>query len=121
MVPPVPVQAAVFSPTAAPTTTVRAATFKIASAHVSRQVGRAELARHNTREDCWIAVAGKVYDCNRNGFLDSHPGGVESISMFAGLDATDDFSVIHSKKAWDMLTPLLVMQELFKFKLLNFL
>lgn len=32
-----------------------------------------ELARHNTREDAWLAIRGKVYNVTR--YMDFHPGG----------------------------------------------
>lgn len=31
-----------------------------------------EVAKHNSRESCWIIVHGKVYDVTE--FLDEHPG-----------------------------------------------
>merc|ERR1712032_202964 len=37
------------------------------------------------------------------GFLKDHPGGAQSIQMWAGEDATADFSAVHSDKAWAQL------------------
>jgi cytochrome b involved in lipid metabolism len=34
-----------------------------------------QVAEHNTRDDIWFAIHGKVYDVT--GFLDEHPGGEE--------------------------------------------
>lgn len=34
-----------------------------------------EVAAHNTREDLWMVIEGKVYDVTK--FLDEHPGGEE--------------------------------------------
>jgi len=42
-----------------------------------------------------VAVYGKVYDFTD--FLAEHPGGVESITEFAGADGTETFDSIHSK------------------------
>ncbi len=33
----------------------------------------AELARHNTEDDVWIAISGHVFDVSK--YQDSHPGG----------------------------------------------
>ena len=37
------------------------------------QVTLAELEKHNTETDCWVAVHKKVWDVTD--FLDEHPGG----------------------------------------------
>eukprot|EP00522_Entomoneis_paludosa_P011116 CAMPEP_0172439854 /NCGR_PEP_ID=MMETSP1065-20121228/705_1 /TAXON_ID=265537 /ORGANISM="Amphiprora paludosa, Strain CCMP125" /LENGTH=902 /DNA_ID=CAMNT_0013188603 /DNA_START=130 /DNA_END=2838 /DNA_ORIENTATION=- len=60
-----------------------------------------EVEKHNTEEDCWIIVKNRVYDCTD--YLELHPGGVDSITINAGADATDDFVAIHSMKATKML------------------
>lgn len=60
-----------------------------------------EVEKHNTEEDCWIIVKNKVYDCTE--YLELHPGGVDSITINAGADATEDFVAIHSAKATKML------------------
>jgi len=67
-----------------------------------REVTPLELASHSTDDDCWIAIEGVVYDATP--YLAHHPGGAESITMTSGTDTTEDFSAIHSKKAWKMLT-----------------
>jgi len=61
----------------------------------------AEVEKHNTKEDVWIVVKNRVYDCTE--YLDLHPGGVDSIVLNAGADATEDFVAIHSAKATKML------------------
>jgi nitrate reductase (NAD(P)H) len=43
----------------------------------------------------------KVYDGTP--FLQAHPGGAESILISAGVDSTEEFEAIHSKKAWKLL------------------
>jgi nitrate reductase (NAD(P)H) len=60
-----------------------------------------EVEKHNTEEDVWIIVNNKVYDCTE--YLELHPGGVESITINAGSDSTEDFEAIHSTKARKML------------------
>jgi nitrate reductase (NAD(P)H) len=61
----------------------------------------ADLEKHDTPQDCWIAIKGVVYDVNR--YLVDHPGGASSITMNAGQDCTDEFTAIHSQKAWAQL------------------
>jgi len=60
-----------------------------------------EIQKHNQESDVWIVVNDRVYDCTD--YLELHPGGVESITINAGADATEDFVAIHSMKATKML------------------
>mmetsp|Transcript_2470 Transcript_2470/g.3713 ORF Transcript_2470/g.3713 Transcript_2470/m.3713 type:complete len:886 (-) Transcript_2470:225-2882(-) len=60
-----------------------------------------EVDTHNKEDDVWIVVNNRVYDCTE--YLDLHPGGVDSIVINAGADATEDFVAIHSAKATKML------------------
>jgi len=64
-----------------------------------------EVAQHNSEEDCWIIVKGKVYDTNAYLKEGLHPGGNASITMNAGEDTTEDFEAVHSAKAWKQLEP----------------
>lgn len=52
-----------------------------------------EVAQHNTKEDCWVIIHGKVYDVSE--FLPEHPGGPSIIIKYAGKDATKAFDPIH--------------------------
>lgn len=57
-----------------------------------------QVAEHNSNEDCWVLVDGKVYDVTE--FLSQHPGGDDVILACTGKDATDDFEDIgHSQSA----------------------
>jgi cytochrome b involved in lipid metabolism len=50
-------------------------------------ISKEELSKHNTQEDCWVAVDGKVY--NFTDVLKWHPDGADSILEHAGKDSTD--------------------------------
>jgi len=52
-----------------------------------------ELATHNTKEDCWVAMDGKVYDVTS--WLPKHPGGADVILLSAGRDVTNLFESYH--------------------------
>merc|ERR1719453_2798976 len=52
-----------------------------------------EVAKHTTKGDCWVVVAGQVL--NVTNFLSQHPGGELAIITFAGKDATEEFNMIH--------------------------
>jgi L-lactate dehydrogenase (cytochrome) len=56
-------------------------------------VTKEELAKHATRDDCWVAILGQVYDLTS--FLAEHPGGADILLKFAGKDATKAFSSMH--------------------------
>lgn len=52
-----------------------------------------EIKKHNSKNDCWVIVHGKVYDVSD--FLGEHPGGSAIILKYAGKDATKAFDPIH--------------------------
>merc|ERR1719428_623720 len=52
-----------------------------------------EVAKHNTKQSCWVVLDGKVLDVTN--FLADHPGGELAILTFAGKDATEEFNMIH--------------------------
>ncbi|XP_057448083.1 cytochrome b5 [Lotus japonicus] len=61
-----------------------------------------EASLHNTKDDCWIVVDGKVYDVTQ--YLDDHPGGDDVLIAATGKDATDDFEDAgHSKTARELM------------------
>ncbi|DBA01564.1 TPA: hypothetical protein N0F65_011535 [Lagenidium giganteum] len=54
-----------------------------------------EVCQHNTEEDCWSVLDGKVY--NLTPYLRYHPGGIGDLMLSAGGDCTDLFN---EKHAW---------------------
>lgn len=78
-----------------------AATAPPAASGGTKLISMEEVKKHTTAEDVWIVVNNKVYDCTE--YLEMHPGGIDSITMNGGTDATEDFVAIHSTKAHKML------------------
>jgi salicylate hydroxylase len=62
-----------------------------------RKVTLEEIQQHNTFDDCWIIIHGKVYDFSE--WKDHHPGGPFVARMYAGKDATAEFGTYHSRLA----------------------
>lgn len=62
-----------------------------------RKVTREEVQQHNTFDDCWIIIHGKVYDFSE--WKDHHPGGPFVARMYGGKDATAEFGTYHSRLA----------------------
>eukprot|EP00442_Polarella_glacialis_P010295 CAMPEP_0115108546 /NCGR_PEP_ID=MMETSP0227-20121206/38072_1 /TAXON_ID=89957 /ORGANISM="Polarella glacialis, Strain CCMP 1383" /LENGTH=515 /DNA_ID=CAMNT_0002506869 /DNA_START=106 /DNA_END=1653 /DNA_ORIENTATION=+ len=60
-----------------------------------------EVAKHNTKEDCWVVLYGKAYDLSK--FARVHPGGAKLITDVAGMDATALFDPIHPKDIMEKL------------------
>ncbi len=52
-----------------------------------------EVAKHNSEKDCWVVVNGQVLDVTH--FLKDHPGGKKAILLFAGKDASEEFSILY--------------------------
>lgn len=58
-----------------------------------------DLSQHNTKDDCWVAIHGNVYDLTD--FAEEHPAGAESIYRLGGTDGTEAFQAIHQKSMMD--------------------
>ncbi|KAI9777673.1 MAG: hypothetical protein M1835_005172 [Candelina submexicana] len=58
-----------------------------------------EVAKHNSRESCWVIVHGRAYDVTD--FLPEHPGGPKIILKYAGKDATEEYEPIHPPDTLD--------------------
>ncbi|KAF7446588.1 L-lactate dehydrogenase [Pyrenophora tritici-repentis] len=57
------------------------------------RINRAEVAKHHSKNDCWIVLDSKAY--NVTNFLSEHPGGAPIILKNAGSDATEEFKKYH--------------------------
>merc|ERR1719373_843840 len=80
----------------------------MAAAPALKTLTMAEVAKHNTKEDCWLVLYGKAYDLTKFGKV--HPGGAHLIYDNAGKDATALFDPIHPKDIMDkLLKPALTM------------
>lgn len=60
-----------------------------------RKITMQEVEQHNTSEDCWVVLNGKVYDLSI--FHKEHPGGSQIITQNAGKDVSNLFNPVHPK------------------------
>ncbi|PXF43325.1 Cytochrome B5-like protein [Gracilariopsis chorda] len=74
---------------------------RAASLGSDRVYSEQEVAQHNTAEDLWLIIKGKVYDLSP--YIALHPGG-EAMLRNAGRDSTKGFSGSqHPARVWDMI------------------
>lgn len=59
-----------------------------------RPVTMQQVRQHNTAEDGWVVLRGKVY--NITPYLKYHPGGVRILAALAGKDCTAQFNRYHA-------------------------
>lgn len=71
---------------------------------------RADVEAHNSAQDCYVTLGSNVYDVSD--FVESHPGGPELITDWAGKDIAailkDEDSHTHSESAYEILEESLV-------------
>lgn len=87
----------------------------VAAAEPKKQAGEYSLddvAKHNTENDCWVVVNGRVLDVTT--FLPDHPGGKKSILLYAGRDASEEFNMLHKPEVVDKYAPSAVIGTLKK-------
>jgi len=71
-----------------------------------RKISKDEVKKHNTADDAWIIVDGKVYDISA--YVELHPGG-ESILNNVGDDSSDGVhGPQHPASMWDVLSVYLI-------------
>lgn len=63
--------------------------FQDINQEISKDYDLSEIAKHNSKDDCWLLIENKVY--NVSDFISSHPGG-QSILQGCGKEATELFS-----------------------------
>ena len=55
-----------------------------------------EVQTHNSKQSCWSAIRGKVYDLTS--WISNHPGGEKAILRICGKDGTEAFVNQHGGK-----------------------
>ncbi|WP_052465912.1 cytochrome b5 domain-containing protein [Mobilicoccus massiliensis] len=56
----------------------------------------ADVNQHNTKDSCWTAIDGKVYDVTS--WIGQHPGGAQRIENLCGTDGSGAFNGQHAKE-----------------------
>ena len=66
-----------------------------------------EVAKHNRKDDLWIAVKGIVLDVTN--WVDEHPGGPQALFSHMGRDATEEFEMLHDDEVIPKYAPEIVI------------
>jgi flavocytochrome c len=66
-----------------------------------------EVAKHNKKEDLWIAVKGIVLDVTN--WVDEHPGGPQALFSHMGKDASEEFEMLHDDEVIPKYAPEIVI------------
>jgi acyl-lipid (8-3)-desaturase len=65
------------------------------SVMASKKYSWQDVAKHNSDNDCWLSIRGKVYDVTA--WVDDHPGGRDMLVLNGGKDATQLFEAYHGE------------------------
>jgi cytochrome b involved in lipid metabolism len=66
-----------------------------------------EVAKHNKKDDLWIAVKGVVLDLTN--WVDEHPGGPQALYSHMGRDASEEFEMLHDDEVIPKYAPDIVI------------
>lgn len=66
-----------------------------------------EVAKHNKKDDLWIAVKGIVLDLTN--WTDEHPGGPQALFSHMGRDASEEFEMLHDDEVIPKYAPEIVI------------
>ena len=66
-----------------------------------------EIAKHNQKNDLWIAVKGIVMDVTH--WTDEHPGGPQALFSHMGKDASEEFEMLHDDEVIPKYAPEIVI------------
>lgn len=71
----------------------------------------AEVAEHDSLDDCWMAIEGQVYDFTD--YIPEHPSSPSAIEPWCGREATEGmrtkgYGAKHSPRAWAMMSDYLI-------------
>ena len=72
-----------------------------------REFSLEEVAKHNTKDNLWIAVKGVVMDVTN--WVDEHPGGPQALFAQMGKDATEEFEMLHDDEVIPKYAPDIVI------------
>jgi len=73
---------------------------KVDRKKITAEFTEEEVAKHNTKDDCWMIIKGHVYDVTA--YFAYHPGGERALLKFAGKDGTENVQ-FHSSKMMELL------------------
>lgn len=82
-------------------TTTKPTTTTPTTTGTRKTLSSTEVAKHSTREDCYLIVKNIVYDVTT--YIDKHPGGKSKIVNKCGQESSSAFAAIHSNFAWNLL------------------
>ena len=79
---------------------------KAPDSNESTEFSLSEVAKHDTLDDCWMAIEGAVYDLSD--YVPRHPAPRSVLEPWCGREATEGMrtkgdSADHSARAWRML------------------